>query len=456
MKPSARFRALHFVGLGGAGMSALAETFLELGFSVQGSDKVESPSLERLRTKGIKAFVGHAASQIQPGSDAVIYSAAVNSDNPELVRSRELGIPVVRRADLLGLLMGGRHGLAVAGTHGKTTTSGMLAHILQAAGTDPGWVIGGAWSGCAAGHAGKGEYLVVEADEYDRAFLSLSPVSALVTNIDSDHLDVYGTQQAVDDAFVSFLHQLPFHGVAIVNAEDGGVQRVLKRLQGRVRTFGFSTGDYQARDLSADSSGGGFSIWKTGKNLGRVQLKVPGRHNISNALAAAALALEEEIPFESVVKGLSEFPGMRRRLEHIGTKAGITVMDDYAHHPAEVSAALQAARMVAKGRLAVLFQPHLFSRTRQLSEEFARAFLGCDLLYVLPVYAAREKPLSGVEGDLIVAAAGRLGHPAATFLPKESSPAQELARNLRSGDLCLTMGAGDVGDLAPAILEAIA
>ncbi len=456
MKPSVRFRNLHFVGIGGAGMSALAETLAGFGFSIRGSDRSESPALSRLRSLDISAFVGHDAAHVETNCDAVVFSAAVESGNPELQVARKLGIPVVRRAELLGCLMARKHGLAVAGTHGKTTTTGMLIHILQAAKCDPAWVSGGVWSGGEAGHAGNGEFLVAEADEYDRAFLSLRPVSAIVTNIDADHLDIYGTLAAIEDAFAQFLNALPFHGLAVVNGEDAGIGRILERLGCRVRTYGISAGDYHATRVEMKAKGATFTLWRHGVELGPVSLRVPGLHNVSNALAAAALALEEGVAFDAVATGLAAFPGMSRRMEYIGSQNGVTVMDDYAHHPTEVVAALKAARLLTNGRLAVLFQPHLYSRTQQLLREFSHAFLASDLLFVLPVYAARENPIPGIEGNSIVEEAVRLGHPSAHFLSSRDRVAAEVAGVMRSGDLCLTMGAGNVGELAPEILEALA
>ena len=436
-------------------MSAMAETLAGFGVSVCGSDRRDSPALQRLRTLGIPVFVGHNAANVDPGCDAMIFSAAVDMQNPELKLAREKNIPIVRRAELLGELMSCFHSLAVAGTHGKTTTTGMLIHILRAAKSDPSWVVGGVWSGGEAGHAGDGKFFVAEADEYDRAFLALHPVSALVTNIDSDHMDIYGTMTSLEDAFVEFLNGLPAHGVAVLNAEDAGLNRIRDRLQCRVRTFGIATGDYSIRNLEADAEGARFSLWRSGEALGSVRLQVVGLHNVSNALAAAALALEEGVSFDAVAEGLAKFPGMHRRLERIGTKKNISIIDDYAHHPSEVAATLKAARLVAKGRLAVLFQPHLYSRTQQLTREFASAFLACDLLFVLPVYAAREVPIPGVEGSSIVEEAIRLGHASAKFIGRETA-ALDVAGALKAGDVCLTMGAGDVGELAPFILEAVA
>jgi len=455
MKPSARLKNLHFVGIGGAGMCALAEALFGFGFAVRGSDRSDGPALRRLRGLGIPVFVGHDASQVDPGCDVVVFSAAVDAENPEIRAARSLGLPVVRRADLLGSLMARKHGLAVAGTHGKTTTTGMLVRILLAAGCDPGWVAGGTWAGGAPGRSGGGEFLVAEADEYDRAFLSLRPVSAAVTNIDSDHLEIYGALDALDEAFVKFLNGLPFYGIAVVNAEDAGLKRILGKLTCRVRTFGLSSGDYQVRQLETGAFGARFSLWRSGGEIGKLRLRVPGLHNVSNALAAAALALEEEVSFGAVEEGLAEFSGMRRRLERIGTRRGVTVFDDYAHHPTEIAATLQAVRPLCQGRLCVLFQPHLYSRTQKLLPEFARALLACDLLFILPVYAARETPIPGVESDAIVAEAARLGHASARFVENGDNAVTELAKMLKPGDLCLTMGAGDVGDWAPRILETL-
>jgi UDP-N-acetylmuramate--alanine ligase len=457
MMPSARLRNLHFTGIGGSGMSALAEALHGYGFSVRGSDRSDGIAQEYLRGLGITVLSGHAASNLAADCDALVYTAAVDAANPELAAARERGIPVVRRADLLGLLMSRRHGLAVAGTHGKSTTTGMLIHILRAGGTDPGWAVGAAWKDGRPGHAGRGDFFAVEADEYDRAFLSMRPVSALVTNVDSDHLDTYGTLAAIEDAFVEFLNRLPFHGVAMLNAEDPGIRRIADRLTCRVRTYGFSAGDYQARDASMSAEGASFSLWKRGEKLGTVELQVFGAHNISNALGAAALALEEGVAFAAVRDGLSQFPGMRRRLERIGTRSGVTVFDDYAHHPSEVAASLGAVRRVAQGKVTVLFQPHLYSRTQQLASEFAHAFLGCDRLFVLPVYAAREAPLPGVEGHLLTEHAARLGHGSARFLSAvdRDALAAEVVASARPGDVILTMGAGDVGAIAPALLEAL-
>lgn len=459
MKPSSRLRSLHFTGIGGSGMSALAGVMHGSGFRVQGSDRAEGAAVADLRARGVEVFAGHAAAHVTPGLDALVFTAAVPSDNPELEAARAQGIPVVRRADLLGMVMGRRHGLAVAGTHGKSTTTGMLIHILRAAGSEPGWAVGAAWKGGEAGHAGRGEFFAVEADEYDRAFLSLRPVSAIVTNVDADHLDYYGSLAAIEDAFVEFLNRLPFHGVAVLNAEDAGIRRIADRLTCRVRTCGLSAGDYQAREMTTDAGGAAFTVFRQGEALGRVTLKVFGAHNVTNALAAAALALEEGVPFAAVAEGLAAFPGMRRRLELVGARAEVTVIDDYAHHPAEVAAALRAARLIAHergGRLVVVFQPHLYSRTRQLAADFAGEFLGGDGLFVLPVYPAREAPLPGVEGNLISDEATRLGHADARFLASAATPvaaAPAIARSLRAGDVLVTMGAGDVGSLAPAVLD---
>ncbi len=437
-------------------MCALAEIMAGLGFAVQGSDRSDGLTMQHLREIGIPVFIGHDPKTITKDLDAVIFSAAIQRENPEIQAAMEREIPVVRRAELLGQIMAHHHALAVSGTHGKTTTTGMLVQIFQAKGVDPSWIAGGSWVGGKPGNAGKSSFLIVEADEFDRAFLSFYPTSVIVTNIDSDHLDTYGTRENLEAAFVTFLERRPFFGTALVNAEDPGVKRVRDRIKGRVRTFGLESGDYQARDVVMSLTGTQFSIYYRDENLGSIKLNVWGLHNVRNGLAASALAYEEGLSFLSIQKGLASFTGMRRRMEKIGTQSGILVLDDYAHHPTEVEAVLLALRTLnPEGRLCIIFQPHLYSRTRQFCQEFAQAFLHCDRLFVLPVYSAREKPEAGIEGDALVAAAIRLGHPSARYIPNREVVVAELLQVLKPGDICVTMGAGDVGDLAKKIREAI-
>jgi UDP-N-acetylmuramate--alanine ligase len=459
MNPSILLRRLHFVGIGGSGMSALAEVMSAWGFRISGSDGQDGETLARLRALGLRVESGHRAGNLGD-VDAVVYSSAVPSDNPELEAARRRGIPVVRRAEMLGEVMRGKYSLAVAGTHGKTTTTTMLGKIWLAAGREPTILAGGSTRGESFGAvAGRSNLLIAEADEYDRSFLAMWPTAAVVGNIDADHLDCYGDIGAVREAFLQFLARLPFHGLAVVNRDDEGVRAILPRLAGKAATFGLSAGaDYRAVDVRAEAGGMAFALERGKVRLGEVTLKVPGIHNVYNALGAAALSLEEGLGFSEVARGLGDFQGVKRRLELKGERRGIAFYDDYAHHPTEVSAALQAARVLAAGRLVAVFQPHLYSRTGQLYREFAAAFQGCDELFVTRVYAARELPVAGVEGNLITDEARTQGLPAdrVHYVEDPGSLPAHVSPGLRAGDLVITMGAGDIGDYGAKIMEAVA
>lgn len=459
MKPSPRLQHLHFIGIGGAGMSVLAEVLASWGFSVAGSDGQDSESMERLRSLGMRVAVGHAESNLKE-ADAVVYSSAVPGGNPELTEARRRGIPCVKRAEMLGEALRGKYALAVSGTHGKTTTTTMLGRIWLQAGRQPTLLAGGTARGeNLTALAGKGEAVIVEADEFDRSFLTLRPAAALIGNIDSDHLDTYVTLDAIRDAFREFVEGMPFYGLVAANRDDEGVRAVLPRLTRRVVTYGLEAGaDYRGVEAAPAGQGMRFVIEQRGKRLGEILLKVPGIHNVYNALGAAALSLEEGIAFTDVQAGLNAYPGVKRRLEPRGVKAGVTFYDDYAHHPTEVAAALKAARALAgSGRLIAVFQPHLFSRTRQLHSEFAQAFAGCDELIVTRVYASREQPIPGVEGDLIVAdvRAGILPSARVHYVEDFERLPAEVAAIVKSGDLVLAMGAGDISARCAAIMEAV-
>jgi UDP-N-acetylmuramate--alanine ligase len=459
VKPSIRLRSLHFVGIGGSGMSALAQVLWAWGFRVSGSDGRDGESLHALRALGMRVAVGHAPANVGD-ADAVVYSSAVPMDNPEITEARRRGIPVVRRAEMMGEAMAGKYVLAVSGTHGKTTTTTMLGRIWSVAGKAPTLLAGGATRGeNLSAVAGQGDILVAEADEFDRSFLAMRPTSAIINNIDSDHLDTYGTLDAVKDAFVAFTERLPFHGLVVANRDDDGVASILPRVARRTATYGLSAGaGYRAVEVRAQGPGMAFRLEAGGKSLGDLALAVPGIHNVYNALAAAAISLEEGLSFGDVERGLRGFQGVKRRLEHRGDRSGASFYDDYAHHPTEVAATLQAARSLGHGRLIAVFQPHLFSRTAQLHREFAQAFQACDELFVTRVYASREQPLSGVEGDLIAreAAAFGLGAERVHYVEDlERLPAAVAAR-VQAGDLVLTMGAGDIGARCGRIMEALA
>ena len=464
MKPSARLRKLHFIGIGGAGMSVLAEVLASWGFSVSGSDGQESEALDRLRGLGMCVAAGHAAGNVQD-ADAVVYSSAVPVANPELSEARRRGIPTVKRAEMLGEALRGKYTLGVSGTHGKTTTTTMLGRIWLTAGRHPTLLAGGTARGDEnlSALAGKGEAVIVEADEFDRSFLSMRPAAAIIGNIDSDHLDCYGTLDAVRDAFVEFANGMPFYGLVAANRDDEGVRSVLPRLTRKVVTYGLAEGaDYRAVEVCADGTGMAFAVESRGKRLGEIGLLVPGIHNVYNALGASALSLEEGVAFADVAKALKGYPGVRRRFEFRGDKSGVRFYDDYAHHPTEVAATLQAARALVaasgKGRLIAVFQPHLFSRTQQLHGEFARSFRECDVLFVTRVYGARENPIPGVEGDLIAngAKAGVLPADQVHYIADLETLPKAVAAVAVAGDLVLTMGAGDISARCARIMEAVA
>jgi UDP-N-acetylmuramate--alanine ligase len=457
MKPGIRLRKLHFVGIGGAGMSALAEVLSAWGFLISGSDARDGEALDRLRALGMRIEVGHRAANLGE-ADALVYSSAVPSDNPEMAEAKKRGLPVVRRAEMLGETMDGKYALAVSGTHGKTTTTSMLGRIWVEAGRGPTILAGGTTRGDnSAVVAGYGDAVIAEADEYDRSFLAMRPTSAIIGNIDSDHLDIYGTIAAVRDAFVEFTERMPFYGLAVVNRDDEGVRAVLPRIRRKVVTYGLQPGaDYRAVNVKAEAAGMTFTLEHKGKALGEIVLRVPGNHNVYNALGAAALSLEEGLSFIEVRNGLKDFQGARRRMEPQGEKAGVAFYDDYAHHPTEVAASLQAARGIAQGRLVAVFQPHLYSRTQQLFREFAQAFQACDELFVTKVYASREKPIAGVEGSLIADEARSLGlGERVHYVESLPSLPGVVGPRLQAGDLVVTMGAGDIGSYCARIREAL-
>jgi UDP-N-acetylmuramate--alanine ligase len=461
MKPSIRFSRIHFIGIGGSGMSSMAEVFSTWGFHVTGSDSQAGETVNRLKSLGIQVEVGHRATNIGD-AQVVVYSSAVPADNPEVVEARNRGIPIVRRAEMLGEALRGKYSLAVAGTHGKTTTTTMLGSIWMHAGQDPTLLAGGTTRGeNLSAVAGKSSVCIFEADEFDRSFLAMRPSAAIIGNIDSDHLDCYGTLEAVREAFLTFANSLPFYGLLAVNADDIGVQAILGRItkpSPRCVTFGRSeNADYRAIEVEAVASGMNFRLVQRGQDLGAIQLHVLGLHNVYNALAAATLSLEEGRTFAEVKRGLEAFQGVKRRMEFRGHKSGIAFYDDYAHHPTEVAAALQAARGLTQGRIVAVFQPHLYSRTQQLFHEFAEAFRACDILFVTCVYPAREAPLPGVEGNLITNAVklGILPHDRVYYIEDLQKLNERILPVLRSDDVVLTLGAGDIGIRCGHLMEAL-
>jgi len=447
---------IHFVGIGGVGMSGLAELLLSYPLSISGCDAAEGETTRRLATLGIPIQIGHDPSHLDR-ADLLVITSAVGEDNEEVRRARLRGIPVIRRAEMLAEIMRLKQGIAVAGTHGKTTTTSMIGAILTAAGLDPTILVGGRahYLGTNA-RLGKGEWLVAEADEYDRSFLELTPVLAVVTNVEEDHLDCYRDLAEIMSAFTSFANRVPFYGAVFVGLDDVNASDLLPRLSRRAVTFGESPqASLRARGVALDATGARF--WVAGDEsdfTGDVFLPLPGRHNVRNALAALAIARELSIPFGVAARALSAFDGVARRFEKKGEKNGVRVVDDYAHHPTEVAATLSAARQVhPKSRIVALFQPHLFSRTRDFAREFGRALNGADVALVTEIYPSREAPIPGVSGASVVEAAASFGHRDVRFLPRREEIVPLLDKLLSPGDLLMTMGAGDVYRLGEEYLK---
>ncbi|HEY7863514.1 MAG TPA: UDP-N-acetylmuramate--L-alanine ligase [Thermoanaerobaculia bacterium] len=451
-----RLRRLHFVGAGGAGMSGIAEVLLlSTPLEISGCDVALSENTERLQKLGGKIAVGHDPRHVDE-ADLLVVSSAIDTSNPEVARALAAGVPVIRRAEMLGEIMRLKQGIAVAGTHGKTTTTSLTGLVLTEAGFDPTIVVGGQVRilGTNA-RLGKGDFLVAEADEYDRSFLELTPVVAVVTNVEADHLDCYRDLADILDAFAIFANRVPFYGSVVACLDDAGVRQLLPRIKRRVVTYGESPeASIRAVDIRLEASGTEFEV-REGESwsLGRVSLSLPGRHNVLNALAAVAVGRELSIPFPVIARALSEFTGVVRRFERKGERNGVLVVDDYAHHPTEIAATLAAARQVyPERRLVALFQPHLFSRTRDFASEFGKSLAAADFAVVTDVYPSREKPIPGVTGRLVADAVTKAGGKAVLYVEEKTKVPAELARVLAPGDLLLTLGAGDVGRLGESYL----
>lgn len=392
------------------------------------------------------------------GADVVVYSSAINWANPELQRARQLGIPVVSRAEMLAELMRVKYGVAIAGSHGKTTTTSLVATVLSAAGFDPTVVVGGRMAALGTNaRLGEGDLLVAEADESDGSFLRLTPTIAVVTNIDPEHLDHYGTHERIKQAFLEFIQKVPFYGLAVLCLDHPDVQDLLPQIQRRHVTYGLSPqADYFARDVEFEGTSVRFSAYRRGESLGQYQLRMPGIHNVLNTLAAIAVADELAVPFDVLRDSLASFHGVARRFTVTATVNGVVFVDDYGHHPAEIRATLAAARKAYAGRIVVVFQPHRYTRTQSLFEEFTKAFNDCDLLVVIPVYPAGEKPIEGATGDRLAAAITVHGHHAVHFLESLAAAADFVAPQVRSGDVVIALGAGDVNKTLKLIQDRLA
>jgi UDP-N-acetylmuramate--alanine ligase len=448
---------IHFVGIGGIGMSGIAELLLNLGYKVSGSDLQTSEITKRLRDLGGTIFNGHDADQIS-GANVVVTSSAVGRDNPEVLAAERNAIPVIPRAEMLAELMRLKYSVAIAGAHGKTTTTSMVASVLAQGGLDPTVVIGGKLKGIGSNAVlGKGDFIVAEADESDGSFLKFSPAIAVVTNIDREHLDFYRDLEAIKAVFLDFIDRIPFYGLAILCLDNESIQDLIPNIKKRYITYGMSSqADFQIRDVEFEKRRSRFSVYRQGQKLGQITLNLPGIHNIYNATASIAVGLELDVPMDAIESALQTLKGVQRRLEIKGEINGITVVDDYGHHPTEIKTTLQAIEECwPENRKVIVFQPHRYTRTQALFDEFSRSFYQSDVLLVLPIYAAGEKEIEGLTGRKLCEGIKAHGHKEVFCSEGKEDVIAYLKENLMPGDVLLTLGAGDVWQVGPAILKAL-
>jgi UDP-N-acetylmuramate--alanine ligase len=449
-----KIKHIHFVGIGGIGMSGIAEVLLNLGYKVSGSDMKASDTTERLKKLGGEINIGHRAENVV-SPHVVVISSAVTKENVEVVAAREKQIPVIPRAEMLAELMRLKYGVAIAGAHGKTTTTSIIATVLAAGGIDPTVVIGGKLNSLGTNaKLGQGEFLVAEADESDGSFLKLSPTIAVVTTIDEEHLDYYKDITEIKAAFLTFINKIPFYGVSVLCLDQPHIQSLIPQVQKRYQTYGMSSqADYQARDVSLRALGSTFKVMNHSLDLGMFELSVPGVHNINNSLAAIVVARELGIDIEIIRKALKDFSGVQRRFQIKGEVNGITVVDDYGHHPTEVKATLAAAASGMDRRVVVVFQPHRYTRTQHLLEDFFTSFNQADKLIIMDIYAAGEQPIPGVTGQALYEGIKTYGHKDVAFIPDRGNILEQLTGTVKTGDLVLTLGAGDVWKIGEQFLE---
>ena len=456
-----RTRWIHFVGIGGIGMSGIAELLANLGYEVSGSDAKRSDVTARLEGLGVRVAEGHAAANVGR-ADVVVTSSAIGADNPEVVEARRLHVPVIPRAEMLAELMRLRYGIAIAGAHGKTTVTSMVALLLDRAGLDPTAVIGGRLSAFGSNaRLGRGDYMVAEADESDRSFLKLSPSIAVITNIDREHMESYGTWENLQGAFAEFANKVPFYGAVIACADDRAVAALVPTFERRVITYALEApADITGHGLELEAFGSTCSVTHrqadgTTSELGALRLRVPGRHNALNALAATAVGVEVGIPFERIAAALGEFRGAERRFQTRGEAGGVLVVDDYGHHPTEIAAVLAAARAGIGRRIIAVFQPHRYSRTQQLLDDFGPAFTGADHVVLTSIYAAGEAPLPGIDSEALAHRIRAAVSVPVDLVPSIADLPRVVAELSRPGDLVLTLGAGSIGTVGDRILDAI-
>ncbi len=449
-----RVKHVHFVGIGGAGMSGIAEVLANLGFVVSGSDLTRSETTQRLEGLGATVRQEHAAANIE-GADVVVYSSAVSKDNPEVSAALEQMIPVIPRVEMLAELMRMKFSVAVGGTHGKTTTTSLISSVLSAGGLDPTVVVGGKLKTIGSGaRLGASEYMVAEADESDGSFLKLSPTIAVITTVDEEHLDFYSGLSEIKEAFTHFANRVPFYGCSIVCLDQQNIQAILADIDRRIISYGLTTqADVRALDVEATQDVTRFAVEAAGRRRGTIEITMPGLHNVYNSLAAVATGLELGVAFDDIASALREFEGIARRFEIKGEANDVLLLDDYGHHPAEVKTTLQAASARWDRRLVVLFQPHRYSRTQKLAEDFGRSFYNADVLLVTGIYAASEEPIAGVTGAAIVDAARRSGHHNCEYVEGLDALYERAMEVIEPGDVVLTLGAGDVYRVGERILQ---
>jgi len=442
-----RIRQVHMVGIGGIGMSSIAEVLLNRGYDVTGSDLKASDVTERLETHGATVYEGHAAEQVGE-ADVVVYSSAIDPDkNPETQEAERRRISLIPRAEMLGELIRMKYGVGVAGTHGKTTTTSMVGLVVTEGGFDPTVIVGGKVTDFGSNAVtGEGDVIVIEADEYDRTFLRLTPSVGVITNIEEDHLDVYEDLDDIKEAFTQYANSVPFFGAAILCLDDPNVQAIVGDVERRVITYGTTRqAEVRAENIRREGLQTRFDLMKYNERLGEIELQVPGLHNVRNALAAASVGLELEVGFERIREGLESFTGVRRRFEKKGEANGVVVLDDYAHHPTEIRATLDAASQgYSDRRIVAVFQPHLYSRTRDFLDDFARSFFETDLLVLTDIYGAREEPIEGLDGKVLADRAEQFGHRATHYVPDKTDLPDRLLDLTRPGDVVLMLGAGDI------------
>jgi UDP-N-acetylmuramate--alanine ligase len=441
-------KKLHFIGIGGIGMSGIAEILLDQGFKVSGSDRALSEVTERLQMLGAVINEGHRPENIANDVDTVVYSSAVQPDNPEILEAQRRNIPIVRRAEMLAEVMRLKYGIGIAGTHGKTTTTSMISLVLMEGKLDPTVIVGGKLSGLGGTNArlGRGEFIVVEADEYDRSFLSITPTVAVLTTLETDHLDCYRDLEDIKSAFVQFASKVPFYGFIVLCLDEPALLDIMPQLsKKKIVTYGLNAqADVQAIDIRHKDNTTTYTLVRNDKELGTITLQVPGKHNVNNSLGAITVGIELGVTFADIKAGIEKFAGVYRRWEKKGEAQGIMLYDDYAHHPTECKATLAGAKSGWRRRVVCVFQPHLYSRTRDFYEDFGKSFLLSDVLIVTDIYPAREEPIQGINGELIVNAAKKFGHKDVHYIPDKKQIPAFLKSIVKSGDIVVTMGAGDI------------